>query len=185
MNYSKLAERLKKSSRETKHLIVRPYQDCDEDGLFELFHDEDTMRMDGDKPILEKNEEFFRRINLIKEGSLIWLFAEEQNSSDFVGYVMIQNEMDAVALGFAITAAKQHKGYGYEMVRAVIDILFDSGVPEIRIKTWERNLPCQKMAERLGFKKVDVIKDDHTDSVTGEVSDCYRYSLSNSRQMDK
>ena len=117
MNYSQLAKGLNTISRETDHLLVRPYCDCDEDGLFELFHDEDTMRMDGDKPILEKNEEFFRRINLIKEGSLIWLFAEEQNSSDFVGYVMIQNEMDAVALGFAITAAKQHKGYGSVLKR--------------------------------------------------------------------
>ena len=35
------------------------------------------------------------------------------------------------------------------------------------------------------FEKVDVIKDDHTDSVTGEISDCYLYSLSNSRQVDK
>lgn len=81
VNYAQLAERLKATSRETKHLIVRSYRDCGENGLFELFHDENTMRMDGDKPILEKNEEFFRRINLVKEGPLIWFFAEEQRSS--------------------------------------------------------------------------------------------------------
>ena len=178
-NYSQLAKRIKTTSCITGRLIVRPYQDCDEDGLFELFHDENTMRMDGDKPILEKNEEFFRRINLVKEGPLIWFFAEEQRSSDFVGYVMLQDEEDAIALGFAVTALKQHMGYGSEMVKAVIDILFECGVPEIRIKTWERNIPCQKMAERLGFEKADVIKEDHTDSFTGEVSDCYLYSIQN------
>lgn len=65
------------------------------------------------------------------------------------------------------------------MVKAVIDILFECNVPEIRIKTWERNIACQKLAEKLGFAKTDVIKDDHTDSFTGEVSDCYLYVLQN------
>ena len=137
INYSQLTERLKTASRETDHLTIRHYCDRDEEGLllFKLFHDETTMRMDGDKPILEKNEEFIRRINLVKEGPLIWFFAEERQSSDFVGYVMLQDEKDAIALGFSVTAAKQHLGYGYEMVEAVIDFLFECDVPEIRIKT--------------------------------------------------
>ena len=59
--------------------------------------------MDGDLPILEKNEEFVRRINLVKEGPLIWFFSEERCSHDFVGYVMLQDEGDAIALGFAVT----------------------------------------------------------------------------------
>ena len=70
--------------------------------------------MDGDKPILEKNEEFFRRINLVKEGPLIWFFAEERQSSDFVGYVMLQDEEDAIALGFSVTAVK-HSIWGTGM----------------------------------------------------------------------
>ena len=76
--------------------------------------------MDGDLPIMEKNEEFVRRT------------------------------------------------------------LFDNNVKEIRLKTWEKNLPCQKLAEKLGFEKVDVIKGDHKDSFTGEISDCFLYSLTNS-----
>ena len=59
-------------------------------------------------------------------------------------------------------------------------LLFDYGVDEIRIKTWEKNLPCQKLAEKLGFEKVDVIKGDHKDSFTGEINDCFLYSLTNS-----
>lgn len=179
MKYSELAEKLKSEVCKTAHLTIRPYQDCDEDGLFELFHDEYTMRMDGDKPIFEKNEEFYRRINLVKEGPLIWFFSEEQKSSDFVGYVMLQDEGDAIALGFAITSSKQHKGYGYEMVNSVINTLFNCGVREIRIKTWEKNLPCQKLAEKLGFRKVDIVKGNHKDSYTGEISDSFLYSLSN------
>ena len=74
MQHSMLSDMLKAKNIKTEHLIIRPYSDRDEDGLLELFHDENTMRMDGDKPILEKNEEFIRRIDLVKNGPLIWFF---------------------------------------------------------------------------------------------------------------
>ena len=112
MKYSELAKKLETATSETRNLIVRPFRNSDEDGLLELFRDQNTMHMDGDTPILEKNDEFIRRINLIKEGPLIWLFSEEKKSSDFVGYIMLQDEGDAIALGFALTASKQYMGYG-------------------------------------------------------------------------
>ncbi|WP_196805386.1 GNAT family N-acetyltransferase [Butyrivibrio sp. NC3005] len=89
MKYAELAATFKTKICETERLLVRPYQDSDEDGLLELFRDENTMRMDGDLSILEKNEEFVRRINLVKEGPLICFFSEERCSHDFVGYVML------------------------------------------------------------------------------------------------
>lgn len=180
MKYSELAKKLETATSETRNLIVRPFRNSDEDGLLELFRDQNTMRMDGDTPILEKNDEFIRRINLIKEGPLIWLFSEEKKSSDFVGYIMLQDEGDAIALGFALTASKQFMGYGFEMVEAVIKMLFNCGVEEIRIKTWEKNLPCQKLADKLGFIKTDIIKGKHKDPLTGEISDDIQYSLKNS-----
>ena len=177
VEYSILAEMLKAKEYKTDRLIIRPYRDRDENGLLELFRDESTMRMDGDRPIFEKDAEFCRRIDLIRNGPLIWFFAEEENSAEFVGYVMLQDEKDAIALGFAITATKQHMGYGYEMVNAVISLLFDCGINQIRIKTWEKNIPCQKLAEKLGFESVGILKDDHKDSFSGELSDCFLYSL--------
>ena len=179
VDYSELAIRLKNRTIETERLVIRPYCERDEDGLFELFHDEHTMYMDGDRPIHEKNAEFVRRIGLIRNGPLIWFFAEEKATSGFVGYVMLQDEKDAVALGFALTAAKQHMGYGSEIIGSVVNILFENGVHEIRIKTWERNLPCQRLAEKLGFEKAAVIQGDHRDPVTGETSNSFLYSKSN------
>ena len=78
MEYSELAVKLKNRIIETERLIIRPYSEKDEDGLLELFHDEQTMYMDGDRPILEKNAEFRRRIDLIRNGPLIWFFAVEK-----------------------------------------------------------------------------------------------------------
>ncbi len=179
MNYEELYRKAKTEIRETEHLIVRPFRNTDEDGLLELFHDEDTMRMDGDYPIFEKNDEFIRRINLIRNGPLIWFFSEEKKSSEFVGYVMIQEAAEAAVLGFAVTAAKQHRGFGFEMLNAVTDILHGNGIREIRIKTWEKNVPCQRLAEKLGFEKAGIIKKDHKDPLTGETGDSYLYSLKN------
>ena len=175
MDYKELSRKLQTGMRETERMILRPFCDQDEDGLFELFQDANTMRMDGDCPIHEKNEEFIRRINLIRSGSLIWIFAEEKKSSGFVGYVMLQDEGEAVALGFAVTAAKQHAGYGFEMLSAVTELLRENGVKEIRIKTWEKNTPCQKLAEKLGFEMKCIIRGDHKDPVTGTTGDSYLY----------
>ena len=177
MNYNELKQMTKEKTWETNSLTVSSFKDEDEEGLFELFHDENTMGMDGDTPILEKNDEFRRRIDLVKHGPLIWFFYHEKLSSEFVGYVMLQDEGDAVALGFAITASKQHMGYGTEMLGSLVDVLKENGVKTIRIKTWEKNMACQKLAEKCGFKKISIVKNNHKDSLTGEVSDSYLYSL--------
>lgn len=176
-NYEELAEKIKEISIQTKRLLIRPFCDHDEDGLFELFHDENTMRMDADFPIIDKNDEFMRRIDVVKNGPLVWFFSEEIESTDFVGYVMLQDENEAVALGFAITAEKQGMGYGTEMLNAIIHLLQENGVEEIRIKTWEKNIPCQKLAEKLGFNKVGIVANDHKDSLTGEIGNSFLYSL--------
>ena len=47
LKYAELAATFKTKICETERLLVRPYQDSDEDGLLELFRDENTMRMDG------------------------------------------------------------------------------------------------------------------------------------------
>ena len=70
MDYQELGRMIKTKTLRTERLILRPFCDRDEDGLLELFRDENTMRMDGDRPILEKNGEFFRRIDLIKNGAV-------------------------------------------------------------------------------------------------------------------
>ena len=177
MNYNELKSTIKEKIWETNRLSVCPFRSEDEDGLFELFQDENTMRMDGDTPLLEKNEEFKRRIELVKNGPLIWFFYHEKLSSEFVGYVMLQDEGDAVALGFAITASKQHMGYGTEMLGSLVDVLKENGVKNVRIKTWEKNTACQKLAEKCGFKKINLVKNNHKDLLTGDVSDSYLYSL--------
>ncbi len=177
MRYDELAQSIKTKTRRTERLLLRPFCDVDADGLLELFRDEATMRMDGDRPILEKNKEFDRRIDLIRHGPLIWFFAEEEKTGAFVGYVMVQDEGDAVALGFALTAAKQHQGFGFEMIRAIVDMLREAGVKEIRIKTWEKNVPCQRLAEKLGFEKTGVVRNDHKDPLTGEINDSYLFTL--------
>ena len=58
INYQELALKMQGKSVQTKNLTIRPFRNSDEDGLFALFHDENTMRMDGDFPFLEKNNEF-------------------------------------------------------------------------------------------------------------------------------
>jgi hypothetical protein len=70
INYQELALKMQGKSVQTKNLTIRPFRNSDEDGLFALFHDENTMRMDGDFPFYEKNNEFKRRIDLIK--NLVW-----------------------------------------------------------------------------------------------------------------
>ena len=66
------------------------------------------------------------------------------------------------------------------MVGSVVDTLFENGIREVRIKTWEKNTPCQTLAEKLGFEIAAVLKKDHRDPVTGELSDSFLYSKAGS-----
>ena len=174
MFYEGLKDRLSGLRLESPRLRIRGFQSSDEEGLFTLFHDDYTMYMDGDVPILEKNDEFRRRIGLIKSGSLIWFFLENKENGDLVGFVMLQPVSDpeekATALGYSLTSVYQRQGYAKEALLSLFEALRSAGTERVYANIWERNLPSQKLVTRLGFHEYGRTRDAHRDPKSGERS---------------
>lgn len=172
--YERLKTSLSGLRFESPRLRIREFQNSDEEGLFTLFHDDYTMLMDGDLPILEKNDEFYRRINLIKSGSLIWYFLESKANGDFIGFVMLQPVSDpeekAVAVGYSLTAAYQRQGCAREALLSLFEVLKAAGVEYIFANIWEQNLPSQKLVKRLGFQEYGRTNNAYRNPITGERS---------------
>lgn len=167
MFYEGLKDRLSGLRLESPRLRIRGFQSSDEEGLLTLFRDDYTMYMDGDVPILEKNEEFYRRIDLIKSGSLIWFFMENKENGDFVGFVMLQPVSDpekkAIIVGYSLTPAYQRQGYAKEALLSLFEALKSAGTERVYANIRERNIPSQKLVTRLGFHGYGRTCDAHRD----------------------
>ena len=172
--YERLKTSLSGLNFESPRLRIREFQSSDEEGLFTLFHEDYTMFMDGDVPILEKNDEFYRRMNLIKFGSLIWYFLESKANGDFIGFVMLQPVSDpeekAIAVGYSLTAAYQRQGYAKEALLSLFEALKSAGVEHIFANIWEQNLPSQKLVKNLGFSECGRTCNAHRNPKNGERS---------------
>lgn len=172
--YERLKDSLSGSVFETPRLRIREFRDSDEEGLFTLFHDDYTMSMDGDVPILEKNGEFYRRIDLIRSKSLIWFFLENKANGDFIGFIMLEPVSDpeekAGTVGYSLTAAYQGQGYAKEALLSLFEVWKAAGMEHVFANIWERNLPSQKLVKRLGFHEYGRTCNAHRDPKTGERS---------------
>jgi RimJ/RimL family protein N-acetyltransferase len=72
----------------------------------------------------------------------------------------IDEEKTKLAIGIDIPpVCHRGKGYGYEAYALFIKYLKDNGINEIYTQTWSGNTPMIKMAEKIGFREVERIKD--------------------------
>lgn len=155
-DYGILREKLSDLNIETERTCLRRYIDSDEDGFMAIFTDRYTMEMDGDEPLGSKNEMFYRRIDMVRSGELIFVCIEDKSSHDFIGYVLI-NKYPAerertVTLGYSLVPKYQHKGYGTEAVRKVIEVLSESGtVSTILVSAYRFNDASLRLIRKLGF----------------------------------
>lgn len=173
--YDVIKESLRNEKIETRHLLIRPFEERDEKGLFEQFHDANTMYMDGDTPIYEKDDKFRGRIKFIQSGELIWFFIEMNETKDYVGYILLKpaddRKVNTVEIGCSLTVNHQNKGLGYEALTAVIELLKKHGTEMLTAKVWEKNIPSQKLVRKLQFVEEGVKHKSHLDPRTSEVTD--------------
>ena len=172
--YERLKDSLAGLSFDSSRLRIREFQSSDEAGLFTLFHDDYTMFMDGDIPIIEKNDEFYRRIDLIKSGALVWFFLESKENGDFVGFIMLEPVSDpeekAVTVGYCLTSAYQRQGYAKEALLSLFEALHSIGTEHVLANIWEQNLPSQKLVKKLGFQEYGRTFNAHRNPKNGELS---------------
>ena len=72
-----------------------------------------------------------------------------------IGEITMFLEGDKATLGWILNQAYQGRGYAYEAARAVMDYAVNTlGYPRIVAHCDARNLPSQKLMEKLGMQRV-------------------------------
>ncbi len=165
---------------ETERLVLKPLSDSDRDNMIELLTNSEIKKtyMLPDFESEEQAEKLFLRL---KEGSLaekvyqVGIFLD----GEVIGYANeVERDGDKIELGYMIHPKYHNKGYGTEMLRAMIDEMFARGFAEVLAGAFEENPASMRIMEKSGMTRIE-----KTDEIEyrGKVHKCVYYSKSVTR----
>lgn len=160
----------------TKRLEIKPYEDADENAMIELLTNE-KIKKNFMIPDFQTEEEV---INMFKK--LQKLSQSEENyeygiymGNELIGFVNDVETLDGVIeLGYVIHPKHQNKGYASEMLKAVIDELFQEGFHQIVAGAFENNIASINVMKKCGMKKIAKEEDIIYQGVSRH---CYYYGV--------
>lgn len=143
----------------TDRLYVRKFNECDEEGLYEILGDGQTMKFIEPPFTRDGTREFLCDICIGKGYALA---AELKDTGKLIGYILIKPCGDGLyETGWIFHKDYRGRGYAYEAVNAVFDYAFaELGASEFTASADERNQPSLNLIEKLGMKYVRSEKED-------------------------
>ena len=161
----------------TEHLELKPLSGSDRDNMIELLTNSEIKKtyMLPDFENEEQAEKLFARL---KEGSLadkvyqVGIFLDDE----VIGYANeVERDGGKIELGYVIHPKHHNKGYGTEMLRAMIEEMFARGFSEVLAGAFEENLASMRIMEKSGMTRIE-----KTDEIEyrGKVHQCVYYSKS-------
>ena len=150
---------------ETTRLVLRPFKESDLDDLYEYlseitihcFMDMKTETRDEAAEILKErlNDNNYFAIELKETGKVIGeIFAHPEGTDPS------ESVKDTFSPCWMLNERYQNKGYMTEAARAYITYLFENcGARRVYAYTEDYNLSCQKLLEKLGFRKEGLYKE--------------------------
>lgn len=175
----------------TPRLHLRELVSEDFDSLFAILSDPETMRFypspysaDGVKDWLDRNLQRYR-----DWGHSLWA-VELRQTGEFVGQCGITyqsiNNQSLPEIGYQFNRQFWGNGYATEAAWACLEYGFEQlEFDEIFIHTYVKNIPSQKVAERLGMNKLNVFDKDLTSFEPGLVWPHVVYSMTKSEFAQK
>lgn len=171
---------------ETKDLILRDIKKSDIEKHLKCFFDEkEWWNWDAACWYLQKlsDEELKKEMENQKNGLIAFyemvsqktpsdkryaFEIEEKNTGELIGWISCycinsnyeETDDDALyAFGIDIPELKfRHKGYGEQAFSAAIEYYKSIGISDVYTQTWGGNIPMIKLAEKMGFRLVNVRK---------------------------
>ena len=167
----------RKDSISTKRLILRPVTEEDQDALFAIYGDAETVRYVPEEQWTEETaEEAFRKRLSFARRPDCFLYAITL-SGVVIGTVSAwKTEMkDTWEIGFMFQRDHRKNGYAAEAARAVVEDLFEKGAHRIRANLDARNSESAKVCERIGMRKEAHFIRDYWNK--GEWTDSFIYGM--------
>ncbi|MGV3589690.1 MAG: GNAT family N-acetyltransferase [Adhaeribacter sp.] len=185
-----MAEIAEETELITARLRLRPYQEPDTKAFLDLIQ-ENKIRLAPSFPsrvrVTNRYEEALR---LIKRFRVDWqlgqvyafgIWRKEQNQ--YIGDISLKNfdhSVPKAEVGYYLAVSSEGSGYGTEALRAVINFAFGKlGVNKLYIRCALQNKRSYELAERCGFRREGLIRQDFRDN-SRQLIDVYYYGLTRS-----
>ena len=142
---------------ETERLILRRFQSEDAADCFGFMSVAEDCYMDCCKPFTEMDEAFYQRTELFRERETQYMIVLKEENK-VIGTVNVfaddSRAVDAREIGYSVSSAYQRKGYAYEALTALIDLLQNELKLELIVAgVLEENVASFRLLEKLGFKR--------------------------------
>jgi len=150
---------------ETERLILRPFEDKDLEGMYDYlkninincFMEMKVADIEGAKEALVQRKGTDLYLSIVLKGTddiIGEIFCDSMTTNEFGGV------KDTYSLCWILNEKYQHKGYMTEAAFAYVDYLFKNTIARrIFAYTEDYNIACQKVLERLGFRKEGFYKE--------------------------
>ena len=142
---------------ETKRLVLRRFRPEDAADCFDFLSDPKDCYMDCCKPFDTMDEEYQQQMKLFQERDTQYMIVLREENR-VIGTVNLfpdeSRAVDAKEIGYSISSKYQRKGYAYEALSALINLLQNELNLELLVAgVLEENIASIKLLEKLGFNK--------------------------------
>ena len=140
----------------TNRLLLRTFQSEDLDTLFNYRNDLNCSKYQRwENSSLEYLESLIQQNKPLKilDKKTLQLAIAMNSTNEIVGDVYIGFKNKTITLGYTISTKYQRKGYAYEMLKSLIDYIFDTFPQyEIVCMVHPDNEPSLQLLKKLNFK---------------------------------
>ena len=138
-------------------IILRRYQSEDAADCFDFMSNAEDCYMDCCKPFTEMNEEYAQRMELFRERETQYMIVLKEENK-VIGTVNVfpddSRAVDTREIGYSISSAYQRKGYAFEALSALIDLLQNELKFDLLVAgVLEENIASIRLLKKLGFDK--------------------------------
>ena len=142
---------------ETDRLVLRRYRSEDAESCFAFLSNEQDAYMDCCRAFTDMDEEFYERVKLFGERETQYMVTMK-DSGEVIGTVNVfaddARAVDAKEIGYSITPAHQRKGYAFEALSALLDLLQKELCLElVTAGILPENIASERLLTKLGFQR--------------------------------
>ena len=171
----------------TDRLRLRTYQESDTNAFYNLVQENKTRLAPAFPSRVQVTNRYEEALRLIKRFRVDWQLGQvyafgiwRQDPDKYIGDMSLKNfdhSVPKAEIGYYLDDSSEGKGYGTEALRAVINFAFTRvGVNKLYIRCALHNSRSYGLAERCGFRREGLIRQDFRDH-TRQLIDVYYYGL--------
>ena len=172
---------------ETPRLLLRDFQECDKQDLFEILSDEQWCLDGGGYHAYQKMDKEFDELleKFMTQSRYAIVLKEENKTIGIISLRKADRAIKAYEFGFGINRKYQHNGYAYEAVSNLLNTWFTKmDVEMFVVSHFPYNTTSRKLIEKLGFIHEGTLHKAHGHVIHGAVDLDYYYLEKYKRTVD-